>query len=205
MVLIFFTFICRKHLFATSGPHCKCASPCPECKCSHANARSGHLFAARDWSTNHNAGAGFPANGQHTIVVPESAGGASAHAERRYAANDQFAILNQSTPYPSTYVAPPAWPMCMPSYLPQPQIQQSSAQAELEQLALQSQELEARELEVERRTRAVNQDAVKGAETKSAAPSVRSSRTHTVDSLLITRLKFCEFLILGHLRWFNFC
>ena len=59
--------------------------------------------------------------------------------------------LNQSTPYPSTYLASPAWPMCMPSYLPQPQIQQSSAQAELEQLALQSQELEARELEVERR------------------------------------------------------
>ena len=75
----------------------------------------------------------------------------------------------------------------------------------LKLLALQSQELEARELEVERRTRSLNQDAVKGAETKSAAPSVRSSRTYTVDSLLITRLKFCEFLILGHLRWFNFC
>ena len=49
--------------------------------------------------------------------------------------------LNQSTLYPSSYMAPPAWPMYMPSYLPQPQVQQSSTQAEREQF----QELEARE------------------------------------------------------------
>ena len=43
---------------------------------------------------------------------------------------------------------------------------------------MQRQELEARELEVEQRTRALNLNAVRDAETKSAAPSVRSSWTH---------------------------
>ena len=42
---------------------------------------------------------------------------------------------------------------------------------------MQCQELEARELEVERRTRALNLNAVRDAESKSAAPSIRSSRT----------------------------
>ena len=67
----------------------------------------------------------------------------------------------------------------MPSYLPWPQVQQSSTQAECEQLAMQRQELEARELKGERRTRDLILKAVREAETKSAAPSVRSSRTHT--------------------------
>ena len=39
-----------------------------------------------------------------------------------------------------------------------------------EQLAMQCQELEARELEVERRTRALNLNAVRDAETNSAPP-----------------------------------
>ena len=92
--------------FAASEPHCKCAAPCPEYKCSRADAHSGHFFAARDLSTNHNAGAGsradahsghffaardlstnhnagagFPANGQHAnYVIPGS--GTSTYAER---------------------------------------------------------------------------------------------------------------------------
>ena len=48
-------------------------------------------------------------------------------------------LLNQSMPYTSAYMAPPAWPMHMPSYLPRPQIQQSSTQAKREQLAMQRQ------------------------------------------------------------------
>ena len=66
--------------------------------------------------------------------------------------------LNQSTHYPSTYVAPPAWSMYIPSYLPRPQAQQSSC-------AMQRQELESRELEFERRTGALNLYAVRDAET----------------------------------------
>ena len=46
--------------------------------------------------------------------------------------------------------------MYMPNYLPWPQAQQSSTQAEREELAMQRQDLEARELEVERKTRALN-------------------------------------------------
>ena len=63
-------------------------------------------------------------------------------------------LLSQSMPYPSAYMAPPAWPMYMPSYLPRPQMEQSSTQSERELLAMQRQELEARELEVERRNSA---------------------------------------------------
>ena len=80
--------------------------------------------------------------------------------------------LNLTTPYPSAFMAPPAWPVYMPNYLPRPQAQQSSMQAEHEELAMQRQELEARELEVEWRTRAPNLNAVRDAETKSAAPTL---------------------------------
>ena len=65
----------------------------------------------------------------------------------------------------------------MPNYLPQPQAQQSSTQVEREEVAVQRQDLEARELEAERRTRALNLNAVRDAETKSPAPSNRSSWT----------------------------
>ena len=43
---------------------------------------------------------------------------------------------------------------------------------------MQHQELEPRELEVERRTRAFNLNDVRDAKSRSAAPSARSSRTH---------------------------
>ena len=45
--------------------------------------------------------------------------------------------------------------------MPRPQAQQSSMQAEREELTMQHQELEAKELEVERRTRALNLNAVR--------------------------------------------
>ena len=67
----------------------------------------------------------------------------------------------------------------MPSCLPRLQMEQSSTQSEHELLAMQRQDLEARELEVERRTRALNLNAVGDAETRSAAPSVRGSQAHT--------------------------
>ena len=69
--------------------------------------------------------------------------------------------------------------MYMPNYLPRPQAQQSSTQAEREELAMQRENLEARELEVERRTRALNLNDVRDAETRSAAPSASSSQTRT--------------------------
>ena len=46
--------------FAASGPHCKCAAPCPECKCGPTSAPSRHNFATRDLSANHNEGLAFP-------------------------------------------------------------------------------------------------------------------------------------------------
>ena len=51
----------------------------------------------------------------------------------------QAPLLGQSTPYPGAFVASPAWPMFMPSYLPQPQVEQSSTQSEREVLAMQRQ------------------------------------------------------------------
>ena len=77
--------------FAASEPYCQCAATCPEYKCSRAYACSGHYFAARDSSTNHNAGTGLSANGQRTNIIPGSAGGASPYAERHYSANGRRA------------------------------------------------------------------------------------------------------------------
>ena len=61
--------------------HCKCPTDCTECKCSRTNARSGHYFAARD--------SPITMKGRLSRQWPvrqccfRSAGGASAHAERR--------------------------------------------------------------------------------------------------------------------------
>ena len=88
-------------------------------------------------------------------------------------------LPSQAMPYPSAFMAPPAWPMYMPHYLPRPQAQQSSMQAEREKLARQRHDLEARELEVEWITRALNLNAVIDAKAKSAAPMAESSRTCT--------------------------
>ena len=94
--------------------------------------------------------------------------GAPAHrrcAEHRCTAMPPVVVvplLSQRTPYPSAYMAPPAWSVYMPSYPPRPQ--QSSTQSE-------------RELLAESRTKALNLNAVRDAETRSAFPSGRSSRT----------------------------
>ena len=53
--------------------------------------------------------------------------------------------------------------MYMPSYMPRPLAQQASMQAELEELPRQHHDQEARVLEVERRTRALNLNAVRDA------------------------------------------
>ena len=66
-------------------------------------------------------------------------------------------------------MAPPAWPMYMPSYMPRLPAQQPSMQAELEELARQLHDLEAREVEVKRRTRALNLNAVRDARVTAAA------------------------------------
>ena len=58
--------------------------------------------------------------------------------------------------------------------------------------------MEARELEIERRTRALNLNAVRDAETKSAAPSVRSSMTHTSQEQ--ARIKQSVLVLKPHLK-----
>ena len=78
--------------FAASGPHCQCAPRSPEYKCKRASACPGHLFAASDLSKYHNAGAGFPVNGQCANVISGSAGCASAFAEHCYAASGRCTI-----------------------------------------------------------------------------------------------------------------
>ena len=84
-------------------------------------------------------------------AFPPICGGASTHAERRSALQSSAMPpmvgapwLNQTTPYPSAFMAPPAWPMYMPNNLPEPQAAQSSMQVEREELGMQHQELEAR-------------------------------------------------------------
>ena len=59
----------------------KCASPCPEYKCRCTDARSGHIFAARDSSIGHNA----------ERLYAGSTGGASTSTERHYAASGRCA------------------------------------------------------------------------------------------------------------------
>ena len=62
-----------------------------------------------------------------------------------------------------------------PSYRPRP----PPKQAEHEELARQCHDLEARELEVKRRTRALNLDAVRDVKVKAAAPVTGSSHSST--------------------------
>ena len=168
--------------FAASVPHFRCAASCPEYKCSRADARSFLPPGTSALITMQ--GLAFPPMASASMLFQGAAPAPmqSASVPLHRAAMPTMAgvpLLSQSTPHLSAYIAPPAWPMFMPSYLPQPQMEQSSTQAELEQLEMQRQELEARELEVERRTRAVNLNAVTDAETESASFSVRSSRICT--------------------------
>ena len=68
-----------------------------------------------------------------------------------------------STPYASAFKAPPAWPMYMPCYMPRPLTQPLFIQAQFEELARQHQDIEARELEVQRMSRTLNLNAVRNA------------------------------------------
>ena len=80
-------------------------------------------------------------------------------------------------------MAPLAWPVYMPSYLPRPLAQQSPMQAECEELDRQHHDLDAVELEVQQINRALNFNAVRDAEAKSvptwwkAAHILRNSQT----------------------------
>ena len=69
-------------------------------------------------------------------------------------------------------MAPPAWPMYMPSYMPRPPTQQAFM---LEELARQGQDLEAHELKVQHMARTCNLDDVRDAGVVTAA-SVLGSR-----------------------------
>ena len=53
----------------------------------------------------------------------------------------------QSTPYASRspFMAPPPWPMYMPSYMPRPLAKPPYLQAQFEELARQNQDMEAHE------------------------------------------------------------
>ena len=50
-------------------------------------------------------------------------------------------------PYASAFMASPAWPMYMASYMPRPLTQPPFMQAQFEEFARQHQDIEARELE----------------------------------------------------------
>ena len=70
---------------------------------------------------------------------------------------------SQPTPYASAFMARPAWPMHMPSYMLRPLTQLPFMQAQLEELARQHQDIEARELEVQCMSRTLNLNAVRNA------------------------------------------
>ena len=60
-------------------------------------------------------------------------------------------ILSQDTPFPGAYMASLSWPLCMPNLLPRAQVGPPTALSERELFALHCEELEARELAVERK------------------------------------------------------
>ena len=82
---------------------------------------------------------------------------------------------SQPTPYASAFMAPPAWPMYMPCYMPRPPTQPPFMQAQFEGVPRQRQDLEARELEVQLMSCTHNLNAVRDARVRSAT-SVRGSK-----------------------------
>ena len=135
---------------ATSRSHIKCTlSTCTEYKCSSTSACSRAGFVTR--------------NSVHQSIPIMFSGAPGTPAPSRAPLQSAAILpmagapwLSQVTPYPSAFMAPLAWPMYIPSYLPKPVAQQSSMQAECEELDRQRHDLEARELEVEQLTRALN-------------------------------------------------
>ena len=100
-------------------------------------------------------------------------------AERRITAYmARMPRSSQPTPYASAFMAPPAWPMYMPSQMPRPPTQPSFMQAQFEELDKQYQDLEAPELEVQRSmSQTHNLNTLRDARVRSAT-SVRGSK-HT--------------------------
>ena len=85
---------------------------------------------------------------------------------------------SQPMPYASTFMAPPAWPMYinMPSYVPRSLTQPPFMQAQFEELARQREDIEVRELVVQRMSHNLN--VVRNARVRSAT-SVRGNKcTH---------------------------
>ena len=73
-------------------------------------------------------------------------------------------------------MAPPAWPMYMPSYMPSPLTQLPFMQAQFEEFA--RLDLEERVLEVQPMSRTHNLKAVENAGDRSATSTRGSKRTH---------------------------
>ena len=82
----------------------------------------------------------------------------------------------QPTPYVSPIMAPPAWPIYLPSYMPRPLTQLHFLHAHFEELARWNQDMEARELEIQCISRSLNLKAVKNARTR-LATSARGNKS----------------------------
>ena len=74
------------------------------------------------------------------------------------------------TPYASAFMAPPAGLMYVPSYMPGPLTQQPLMQAQFEEIARQQQDIEAREIEVQRISRSQNLNTVRDARVRLVMP-----------------------------------
>ena len=85
---------------------------------------------------------------------------------------------SQPTPNASAFMAPLAWPMYMPSYMPWPPAQQALLQAEFEELARQHQDLEVQKLEVQHMTRTRNLNAVRDVRVTTATSVAGNRHSH---------------------------
>ena len=79
-------------------------------------------------------------------------------------------------PYASPFMAAPAWPMYMPSYMPRPLTQSPFLKAQLEELAMRNQDIGPRELEIQRMSQSLNLKALQNARARPAT-SARGSKS----------------------------
>ena len=61
-------------------------------------------------------------------------------------------MLRQGTPFPDACMASPSWPIFMHNVLPRAQVAPPTTLSKRELLALQHQELQTRELEIEKKS-----------------------------------------------------
>ena len=66
----------------------------------------------------------------------------AASAIRHHAEPQSMPLSSQLKPYTCALMAPPAWPMYMPSYMPRPPTQPPFMQAQFEELARQCKDIE---------------------------------------------------------------